>query len=98
LTVNSALPPTSLVVNPDSGLTVKPATSSLVIVVVAVAVVIVGVRPGPVGLERVTAMVSSGSTRASPNTSRVMVLDVSPAPKLIVPVTAVAPEVPPMLL
>jgi hypothetical protein len=74
------------------------ATSSLVIVVVAVAVVIVGVEPGPVGLERVTAMVSSGSTRVSPNTSRVMVLDVSPAPKLILPVAAVAPEVPPMLL
>ena len=65
---------------------------------VAVAVVIVGVESNTEGLDSVTSRVSLSSIAASPKTSRVMVFDVSPAAKLIVPVAAVAPEVPPMLL
>ncbi len=72
--------------------------SSLLIVVVATSVVIVGVGPGATGLDRVTETVSLGSITVSPKTSRVIVLDVSPAAKLIVPVRPVAPEVPPILL
>src|SRR4028118_338888 len=65
--------PTFVVVNPEIGLTVKPAWSSLVIVVVAVAVVIVGVEFNPEGFDNVTLMVSLGSIATSPKTSRVMV-------------------------
>ena len=66
---------------------------------VAVSAVIIGVTAAmPVGSDRVTVIVSSGSTVVSPNTSRVMVFDVSPVAKLIVPVAVFAPEVPPILL
>jgi hypothetical protein len=67
--------------------------------VVAVSAVITGVASAtPVGFDRVTVIVSSGSNVVSPNTSRVMVFDVSPVTKLIVPVAFLAPEVPPILL
>ena len=65
----------------------------------SLSVVITGVTAAtPVGFDRVTAIVSSGSTVVSPNTSRVMVFDVSPVTKLIVPAVVRAPEVPPILL
>ena len=69
------------------------------IVVVAISVVIIGFTAAmPVGSDRVTVIVSSGSTVVSPNKSRVIVFDVSPVAKLIVPVAVLAPEVPPILL
>ena len=94
-----ALPPAS-VVFPLIIETVKPAVSSLLMVVVAVAVVMVELSGAAVklGLERVAIIVSLGSTTVSPKTFNVMVLLVSVAAKLIVPVAAVAPDVPPILL
>ena len=66
--------------------------SSLAIVAVAVLVVIVELSGAvPLGLLRVTVIVSSGSTAVSPKTSTAIVLAVSLAAKAIVPVAVVAP-------
>ena len=59
--------------------------SSLVMVPVAVAILMVAPADG---FDRVTVKVSSDSTVASPLIATLMVFDVSPAAKVIVPVLA----------